>query len=98
MFQSHVIEVNGTFIGAAVPMIGGYRFRAVHPQVDELDNLSWASLDELRQATGSFFRTGRYKSASAGSTAASDTNLAYQGTARPEPPHRPSPAAPWTAR
>jgi hypothetical protein len=90
MFKSHVIEVNGTFIGAAVPMIGGFRFRAVHPQVEELDDFCWTSLDELRQATGCFFRTGRHATA----TQATNAILAQQ----PEPPYRPSPAAPWTSR
>ena len=62
MFQSHVIETNGVFIGAAVPTAGGFRFRAVHPQVDELDGFKWPSLDALRQATAYLFRTGRLQS------------------------------------
>ncbi len=52
MFQSHVIEVNGTFIGAAVTTTDGFRFRAVHPRVDELDGRVWETLPELRRATG----------------------------------------------
>ena len=59
MFQSHVVEVNGVFIGAAVPTEGGFRFRAVHPQVDDLDGFKFPSLDTLRHATGYLFRTGR---------------------------------------
>ena len=59
MFQSHVIEINGTFIGAAIPTPGGFRFRAVHPQVDELDGFVWTSLEDLRRGTGQLFRTGR---------------------------------------
>ncbi len=59
MFQSHVIEVNGTFIGAAVTTTDGFRFRAVHPRVDELDGRVWETLPELRRATGHLFVTGR---------------------------------------
>ncbi|MEJ1977705.1 MAG: hypothetical protein WDN49_17935 [Acetobacteraceae bacterium] len=59
MFQSHVIEVNGTFIGAAVTAADGFRFRAVHPRVEELDGRVWYTLVELRRATGHLFVTGR---------------------------------------
>ena len=59
MFQSHVIEANGTFIGAAMLVVGGFRFRAVHPQVDDLDGWTWMSLADLRQATTHLFTTGR---------------------------------------
>jgi hypothetical protein len=59
MFESHVIEANGIFIGAAMSAIGGFRFRAVHPQVDELDGSTWKSLEDLRRATGTLFKTGR---------------------------------------
>ena len=62
MFQSYVIEINGIFIGAAVPAEGGFRFRAVHPQVDELDGFKWSSLDALRQGAAHLFRTGRLQS------------------------------------
>jgi hypothetical protein len=58
MFQSHVIEVNGTFIGAAVTTNDGFRFRAVHPRVDELNGHVWDSLGELRHATGRLFISG----------------------------------------
>jgi len=98
MFQSHVIEINGTFIGAAVPTLGGFRFRAVHPQVDELDGFSWTSLDELRHATGYLFRTGRLRTVTANGPAAQDSVVAQCAPLRAEPPHRPSPAAPWTPR
>jgi hypothetical protein len=59
MFQSYVIEANGTFIGGAMRASEGFRFRAVHPQVEELDGFTWKSLDELRRATEHLFRTGR---------------------------------------
>ena len=88
MFQSHVIEINGVFIGAAVPIATGFRFRAVHPQVDELDGFAWTSLDELRHATGHLFRTGRLR------PAAEAPLVARHDVPPAGPPHRPSPAAP----
>jgi len=94
MFQSHVIEINGVFIGAAVPAMGGFRFRAVHPQVDELDGFAWNSLDELRHATGYLFRTGRLRTVTPPAPAAQDRVAAQRAVAHAEPPHRPSPAAP----
>ena len=98
MIQSHVIEVNGVFIGAAVPLAGGFRFRAVHPQVDDLDGFSWSSLQELRHATGYLFRTSRLRTVTTDGHAIQDTNAARHSASRAEPPHRPSPAAPWTPR
>ncbi len=83
MFQPHVIEVNGAFIGAAVPTVGGFRFRAVHPQVDELDGFFWTSLDDLRHATGYLFRTGRLRSGNTDAPVPSDATAAQ---------------APWTRR
>ncbi len=63
MFQSYVIEANGVFIGGAVAAAEGFRFRAIHPQVEELDGFTWRSLDELRRATEHLFRTGRLRPA-----------------------------------
>jgi hypothetical protein len=59
MHQSYVIEIKGTFIGAAVAAQDGFWFRAVHPRVEDLDGENWQTLDELRRATGHFFVTGR---------------------------------------
>jgi len=101
MFQSHIIEVNGTFIGAAVPTFGKFRFHAVHPQVSDLDGSAWPSLEELKRAAGFMFRTGRLSSAETHISAASDVGLSQQGASDKVPPAptiRPSLAAPWTSR
>jgi hypothetical protein len=105
MFQSHIIEVSGTFIGAAVPTFGKYRFHAVHPQVSDLDGSSWPSLDELKRAAGCLYRTGRLISTDAHASAASNVVLPQQGAsenaptqAPPGPTIRLSLAAPWTPR
>ena len=59
MFQSHVIEVSGQFAGAAVTQNGRYRFIAVDPRVEELDNSSWPSLTEVQRVVGHLMVTGR---------------------------------------
>ncbi len=82
MLQSHVIEVNGTFIGAAVTTDHGFRFRAVHPRVDDLDGRVWASLAALRSAAGHFYVTGRLGVATPLAAAAEDAPLSGNRSAR----------------
>ncbi len=59
MLQSHVVEVNGTFVGAAITIPAGFRFRAIHIKVDELDESTWLSMDELDRAVRHLFITGQ---------------------------------------
>jgi hypothetical protein len=63
MLQSFVIDVAGTFAGAAVRTFSqsGERFRfiAVDPRVEELDQSEWPSLDAVRRVVGHLLRTGR---------------------------------------
>jgi len=49
MIQSHIVDIDGTFVGAAIRLADGYRFVAVDVRLDELDGLVWASLPELRR-------------------------------------------------
>jgi len=49
MLQSHVIDVNGTFVGVAVREAGSYRFVAVDVRLDELDGRLWPTLAEVRR-------------------------------------------------
>ena len=50
MQQSHVIDIAGTFAGAAVRSDGAYHFVAVDPRVADLNQRAWPSLDAVRQA------------------------------------------------
>ena len=59
MIQSHVIEVNGTFVGAAVRQGQGFRFVAVDLRVEELDGTVLPSLADTRRLAGSLLTTGR---------------------------------------
>ena len=59
MIQSHVVEIDGTFVGAAISTTTGIQFHAVHLMVEELDDSVWPSLDDLRRAVRHLFTMGR---------------------------------------
>lgn len=59
MIQSHVIEVNGAFVGAAVRQERGYRFVAVDLRVEELDGAVSATLADTQRLAASLLTTGR---------------------------------------
>ena len=63
MLQSHVIEVEGAFVGAAVRQRDGFRFVAVDPLLDELDGQLWPSLDDVRRQTRAAYFAVRYRPA-----------------------------------
>jgi hypothetical protein len=58
MFQSHVIDVSGTFAGAALSYGGKYRFVAVDPRVELLDGSEWPSLAEVKRVVKHLISTG----------------------------------------
>src|SRR5208283_4463192 len=49
MIQSHVIDVDGVFVGAAVRLDSGYRFVATDFRLEELDSTIWPSLADVRR-------------------------------------------------
>jgi hypothetical protein len=59
MLQSHVIEIDGAFVGAAVRLDTGYRFIATDIRMEELHGTVWPSLAEVRRLANRLFRTGR---------------------------------------
>jgi hypothetical protein len=59
MLQSHIIEIDGAFVGAAVRLDIGFRFVATDIRVEELDGTVWPSLPDLRRLAGGLYRTGR---------------------------------------
>jgi hypothetical protein len=58
MLQSHVIEIDGAFVGAAVRLDAGYRFIATDRRLDELNGTTWPSLAEVRRLAHRTFRSG----------------------------------------
>jgi hypothetical protein len=59
MYQSHVIEIAGTFAGAAVSAAGRFRFIAIDPRVADLDQTEFPSLADTRRVVGHLLATGR---------------------------------------
>ncbi len=58
MFQSHVIEVDGCFVGAAIAYSGKFRFVAVDLRTEELDGSEWPSLADIRRVVRHLVVTG----------------------------------------
>lgn len=59
MIRSHVVEIDGTFVGAAVPQHDGrLRFVAVDIRLDDLDGSTWPSLAEIRRVARGLLRAG----------------------------------------
>ncbi len=49
MLQSHVIDIDGAFVGAAVRLDKGYRFIATDMRLDDLDGSIWPSLADVER-------------------------------------------------
>ena len=56
MLQSHVIQVDGVFLGAAVRFDCGFRFVATDIRVKALDGTVWPSLGDIERLTQSLYR------------------------------------------
>jgi hypothetical protein len=66
MLQSHVIEIDGTFVGAALRTEQGYRFIATDLRVEELDGSIRPTLGDISRLARHLFLTGRFAPARAG--------------------------------
>lgn len=49
MLQSHVIDVDGVFVGAAIRIDRGYRFVATDFRMEDLDSSIWPTLTDIRR-------------------------------------------------
>ena len=49
MLQSHIIEVDGAFVGVAVRIDRGHRFVATDFRLEELDTSIWPTLEDVRR-------------------------------------------------
>ena len=63
MIQSHVIDIEGRFVGAAVREDEGYRFVAVDIRLDDLDGSIWPTLAEMRLQLARLAATARIERA-----------------------------------
>jgi len=63
MLQSHIVDIDGIFVGAAVLISGGYKFVAVDRRLVGLDGRVLPTLGDLRRAARSAFFSGRVPAA-----------------------------------
>jgi hypothetical protein len=59
MLQSHVIDVDGAFVGAAVRLDKGYRFIATDIKLDDLDGSVWPTLADVQRLARRVYLDGR---------------------------------------
>ena len=59
MLQSHIVDIDGTFVGIAVRLPDGYRFVAVGGRLLALDGRVVPTLAELLRIARSAFLSGR---------------------------------------
>src|ERR1700733_7700284 len=59
MLQSHVIDVDGAFVGAAVRLDKGYRFVATDIKPDDLDGSVWPTLADVQRLARRVYLDGR---------------------------------------
>jgi hypothetical protein len=57
MIQSHPIEVNGVFVGAAIRLDQGYRFVALSLRLDDLDGVIRPQLQDIRALAERMYST-----------------------------------------
>jgi hypothetical protein len=59
MLQSHVIDIDGAFVGAAVRLDRGYRFIATDMKLDDLDGSIWPTLADVQRLARRIYLGGR---------------------------------------
>jgi hypothetical protein len=62
MLQSHIIDVDGAFVGAAVRLDRGYRFIATDIKLDDLDGSIWPTLADVQRLARRIYLGGRIAS------------------------------------
>ena len=73
MLQSHIIEIDGVFVGAAVRLDRGYRFVPTDFRVEELEATIWPTLLDLQRVARRVYRGARPFSAARPGDAAAGT-------------------------
>jgi hypothetical protein len=60
MLQSHVITIDGDFVGAAVRLDRGYRFVATDVRLYELDETIWPTLADVERLARRLYHSGSF--------------------------------------
>ena len=62
MLQSHIIEIDGVFVGAAVRIDRGYRFVAIDFRLEELDSTICRTLADVQRLARRLYLNGSFAS------------------------------------
>lgn len=60
MLQSHPIDIDGVFVGAAIRLDRGYRFIAINMRLEELDQTIWPTLADVQRLARRLYLTGSF--------------------------------------
>jgi hypothetical protein len=60
MLQSHIIDIDGVFVGAAIRIDRGYRFVAIDYRLEELDSSIWPTLADVQRLARRLYLTGSF--------------------------------------
>jgi hypothetical protein len=69
MLQSHTIDIDGVFVGAAIRLDRGYRFIATNMRLEELDQTIWPTLADVQRLARRLYLTGTLAAPEAALTA-----------------------------
>lgn len=58
MLQSHIIDIDGVFVGAAIRLDRGYRFIATNMRLEELDQTTWPTLADVQRLARRLYLNG----------------------------------------
>lgn len=58
MLQSHIIDIDGAFVGAAIRLDTGYRFIATDLRLDDLDGSTWPTLADVQRLARRIYKSG----------------------------------------
>jgi hypothetical protein len=70
MLQSHVITIDGNFVGVAIRLDRGYRFVATDTRMCELDETIWPTLADVERLARRLYRMGSFGNRSEAEAAA----------------------------
>ena len=59
MLQSHVIDIDGAFVGAAIRLDVGYRFIATDMKLEDLDGSVFPTLADVQRLARRIYLSGR---------------------------------------
>jgi hypothetical protein len=59
MLQSHIIDIDGNFVGAAVRLDVGYRFIATDVKLEDLDGSVFPTLADVQRLARRIYWAGR---------------------------------------